>query len=211
MPGNQTAFFKAFKNAGNRVIGIIGARTGDLLILEDRMRAITDELYVCTDDGSLGHHGFVTDLVSRVLADNAVQQAVAIGPVPMMKFVCKITEEYKVKTLVSLNAIMVDGTGMCGACRCSVGGKTQFACVDGPDFDGHEVDFEELMSRQRVYMDEERIADDIVFADRFDLDWAPAFFVNGRYLRGAKPFEEFAKVINAELEKKGIPIPAEAG
>jgi ferredoxin--NADP+ reductase len=146
---------RAFKQAGNRVIGIIGARTRDLLILEDRMAAATDELHVCTDDGSFGHHGFVTDVVRKVLAAEKVNQAVAIGPVPMMKFVCAITREANVPTLVSLNPIMVDGTGMCGGCRVSVGGENKFACVDGPEFDGHKVDFDQLMQRLGAYRAEE--------------------------------------------------------
>jgi ferredoxin--NADP+ reductase len=110
---------------------------------------------VCTDDGTYGHHGFVTDVLKDVLEEADVQLVVGIGPVPMMKFVCKVTKEYKVKTLVSLNSIMVDGTGMCGCCRVSVGGKTQFACVDGPEFDGHEVDFDELTQRLQAYLAEE--------------------------------------------------------
>ena len=146
---------RAFKQAGNRVIGVIGARTRDLLILEDRMAAVTDELHVCTDDGSYGHHGFVTDVVKKVLAENEVKQAVAIGPVPMMKFVCAITREAGVPTLVSLNPIMVDGTGMCGGCRVSVGGENKFACVDGPEFDGHKVDFDQLIQRLSAYRAEE--------------------------------------------------------
>lgn len=146
---------RAFKQAGNHVIGIVGARTRDMLILEDRMRAVTDELHVCTDDGSYGHHGFVTDIVKKVLADQTVNQAVAIGPVPMMKFVCAITREANVPTLVSLNPIMVDGTGMCGGCRVSVGGENKFACVDGPEFDGHKVDFDQLIQRLGAYRAEE--------------------------------------------------------
>ncbi len=146
---------RAFKQAGNRVIGIIGARTRGLLILEDRMAAATDELHVCTDDGTYGHHGFVTDVVKTILARETVNQAVAIGPVPMMKFVCAITREAGVPTLVSLNPIMVDGTGMCGGCRVSVGGENRFACVDGPEFDGHKVDFDQLMQRLGAYRAEE--------------------------------------------------------
>ena len=149
---------RGLKEAGNNVIAIIGARTKDLLILEDKMAAASHELHVCTDDGSYGHHGFVTDVLKEVLEKEDVKLVVGIGPVPMMKFVCKVTEQFKVKTLVSLNAIMVDGTGMCGCCRVSVGGKTQFACVDGPEFDGHEVDFEELMQRLQAYTAEEAAA-----------------------------------------------------
>jgi ferredoxin--NADP+ reductase len=146
---------RALKQAGNRVIGIIGARTKDLLILEDRMRAVTDELHVCTDDGSYGHNGFVTEVVKKILAEHTVNQAVAIGPVPMMKFVCAITREAGVHTLVSLNPIMVDGTGMCGGCRVSVDGENKFACVDGPEFDGHKVDFDQLIQRLGAYRAEE--------------------------------------------------------
>ncbi len=151
---------RGLKEVGNNVIAIIGARTKDLLILEDKMTAASHELHVCTDDGSYGHHGFVTDVLKEVLEKEDVKLVVGIGPVPMMKFVCKVTEQFKVKTLVSLNAIMVDGTGMCGCCRVSVGGKTQFACVDGPEFDGHEVDFEELMQRLQAYTAEEAAAYD---------------------------------------------------
>ncbi len=149
---------RGLKEVGNNVIAIIGARTKDLLILEDKMAAASHELHVCTDDGSYGHHGFVTDVLKEVLEKEDVKLVVGIGPVPMMKFVCKVTEQFKVKTLVSLNAIMVDGTGMCGCCRVSVGGKTQFACVDGPEFDGHDVDFEELMQRLQAYTAEEAAA-----------------------------------------------------
>ena len=146
------------KEAGNKVISIIGARNKDLLIMEDKMKAASHELHVCTDDGSYGHHGFVTDVLKKVLETKDVKLVVGIGPVPMMKFVSKLTKEYGVKTLVSLNAIMVDGTGMCGCCRVSVGGKTQFACVDGPEFDGHAVDFDELAQRLDAYKDLEKLA-----------------------------------------------------
>ena len=149
---------RGLKEVGNNVIAIIGARTKDLLILEDKMAAASHELHVCTDDGSYGHHGFVTDVLKEILEKEDVKLVVGIGPVPMMKFVCKVTEQFKVKTLVSLNSIMVDGTGMCGCCRVSVGGKTQFACVDGPEFDGHEVDFEELTQRLQAYTAEEAAA-----------------------------------------------------
>lgn len=149
---------RGLKQKGNRVIAIIGARTKDLLILEDKMQAASNELHVCTDDGSYGHHGFVTDKLKEVLEKEDVKLVVGIGPVPMMNFVCKVTKEFGVRTLVSLNAIMVDGTGMCGCCRVSVGGKTQFACVDGPEFDGHEVDFKELTQRLDAYKTEEAAA-----------------------------------------------------
>lgn len=147
---------RALKEVGNHVISIIGARSKDILILEDQMRAVSHELHVCTDDGSYGHHGFVTDVMKDILDNKKVDLVVAIGPVPMMKFVSKITKDYNVKTMVSLNPIMVDGTGMCGGCRVSVGGKTKFACVDGPEFDGHQVDYDELMQRLQAYCEQEK-------------------------------------------------------
>jgi len=148
---------KGLKEIGNHVISIIGARTKDLLIMEDYMKNVSDELLITTDDGSYGRHGFVTDALKDLLdANKDIKLVVGIGPVPMMKFVCKTTQPYGVKTLVSLNAIMVDATGMCGACRVTVGGKTRFCCVDGPEFDGHEVDFDELTKRQAAYLKEER-------------------------------------------------------
>ena len=147
---------RGLKEVGNHVIAIIGARTKDLLILEDKMKAASNELHVCTDDGSYGHHGFVTDVLKNILDKKDVKMVVGIGPVPMMKFLSKLTKEYGVKTLVSLNAIMVDGTGMCGCCRVTVGGETKFACVDGPEFDGHKVDFDELAQRLDAYKDLEK-------------------------------------------------------
>ncbi len=147
---------RALKKAGNNVISIIGARNKELLILEDKMRSASHKLHVCTDDGSYGHHGFVTDVLKEILNKQSINLVVAIGPVPMMKFVSKMTKDYHVKTLVSLNPIMIDGTGMCGGCRVTVGGKTQFACVDGPEFDGHQVDFDELMLRLQAYVEDER-------------------------------------------------------
>ncbi len=147
---------RALKEVGNHVTCIIGARTKDLLILEDRMKDASHELNVCTDDGSYGHHGFVTDVLKETLEKGETQQVVAIGPVPMMKFVSLMTKEYDVPTLVSLNPIMVDGTGMCGGCRVSVGGHTKFACVDGPEFDAHKVDFDELMLRLQAYCEDEQ-------------------------------------------------------
>lgn len=146
---------RGLKEMGNNVHAIIGARNKDLLIMEEKMKAASNELHVCTDDGSYGHHGFVTDVLKDLLEKNDVKLVVGIGPVPMMKFVTLMTKEYNVKTLVSLNAIMVDGTGMCGCCRVSVGGETRFACVDGPEFDGHQVDFDELAQRLEAYKDEE--------------------------------------------------------
>lgn len=150
---------RALYEAGNHVIGIIGARTKDLLILEEEMRGICHELFVTTDDGTYGHHGFVTDVLKRVLDERRdVKLVMGIGPVPMMKFLCKTTEPYGVRTMVSLNAIMVDGTGMCGACRVTVGGETRFCCVHGPDFDGHQVDFDELMKRLMMYIPQEKVS-----------------------------------------------------
>ena len=147
---------RAFKQAGNQVTCVIGARNKDLLILEEQMGAASHHLLVCTDDGSYGHHGFVTDMVEKTLKEGTVNQAVAIGPVPMMKAVCNITKAHQVPTMVSLNPIMIDGTGMCGGCRVTVGQETKFACVDGPEFDGHQVNFDELMLRLRAYCEEEK-------------------------------------------------------
>jgi ferredoxin--NADP+ reductase len=147
---------RALKQIGNDVTCIIGSRTKDLLILEKEMGAASNDLRVCTDDGSYGHHGFVTDVMKEVLEEGDVKLVVAIGPVPMMKAVSNITREYNVSTMVSLNPIMVDGTGMCGGCRVTVGGKTKFACVDGPEFDGHQVDYDELMLRLQAYLEEEK-------------------------------------------------------
>ena len=148
---------RGFKEAGNKVASIIGARTKDLLILEEKMAAASHEANVCTDDGSYGHHGFVTDVLKRYLdGEEKVGLVVAAGPVPMMKFVAKMTEPYGVHTLVSLNSIMIDGTGMCGGCRVSVGGKNRFTCVDGPEFDGHQVDFDQFMQRLTAYNEQEK-------------------------------------------------------
>ncbi len=147
---------RGLKNIGNHVITILGARSKDLLILEDQMKSASHEIFPCTDDGSYGHHGFVTDVLKTILEKETIQLVVAIGPVPMMKFVSKITQTFGVKTIVSLNPIMVDGTGMCGGCRVSIGGKTKFACVDGPEFDGHLVDYDELSLRLQAYCEEEK-------------------------------------------------------
>ncbi len=147
---------RALKAAGNHVTTILGSRSYDLLIMEEKMAAASSELHICTDDGSKGHHGFVTDVLKDTLEKNDIDLVVAIGPIPMMKFCSLITKEKNVKTFVSLNPIMVDGTGMCGCCRVSVGGKTKFACVDGPEFDGHQVDFDELAKRLASYLEDER-------------------------------------------------------
>jgi ferredoxin--NADP+ reductase len=146
---------RALKEIGNHVTSILGARSKDLLILEDKMKAVSHELLITTDDGSYGRKGFVTDAVRDVLDKGDTQLVVAIGPVPMMKFVSELTREYGVKTIVSLNPIMVDGTGMCGGCRVTVGDQTKFACVDGPEFDGHKVDYDELMLRLQAYYENE--------------------------------------------------------
>ena len=147
---------QALKDAGNRVIGILGARNADFLILEDEMAEICDKLLIATDDGSKGHHGFAADLLKQVIGEEKVDAVWIIGPTIMMKVTSNVTREQGIKTFVSLNPIMVDGTGMCGSCRCVVDGKTKFACVDGPEFDAHQVDFDNLMQRQRYYMEHER-------------------------------------------------------
>lgn len=151
---------KALKQAGNKVISIIGARSKNLLILEEEMKNLSDELMISTDDGSYGHKGFVTDLLTQLLSSQKeeVKFIMAIGPVIMMKAVCGVTGPRGINTVVSLNPVMVDGTGMCGACRVTVGGKTKFACVDGPDFDGLQVDFDELIKRQAMYQKQEKLA-----------------------------------------------------
>ncbi len=148
---------QAFKEAGCEVDVIVGFRNKDIVILEDEFKAASDRLFLMTDDGSYGEHGFVTVKLQELLEQgNQYDEVLAIGPIPMMKFVCKTTEPFGVKTIVSLNPIMVDGTGMCGGCRVTVGGEVKFACVDGPDFDGHKVDFAELMNRNGVYRDQEQ-------------------------------------------------------
>jgi ferredoxin--NADP+ reductase len=154
---------RAMYEAGNRVIAIVGARSKDYIIMEDEMKKVSHELRLCTDDGSKGRHGFVTEELKEVLESEDVAEVVAIGPVPMMKFVSKLTKEYGVPTTVSLNPIMIDGTGMCGGCRVTIGGKTKFACVDGPEFDGHEVDFDGLMRRLLAYRVEEEHSDKCFF------------------------------------------------
>jgi len=152
------------KTAGNNVISIIGARTKDLLIMEDMMKAASSKLEVCTDDGSYGHSGFVTNILKQYLeGPEKVSLVVCAGPAPMMRFVAKMTEEYKVPTLCSLNAIMIDATGMCGCCRVSIGGETKFTCVDGPEFDAHKVDWDEFMQRLTAYKPQERVS-----AERYD-------------------------------------------
>lgn len=150
---------RAFKAAGNYVISIIGSRTKDLLMFEEEIRRFSDELYVTTDDGSYGQKGFVSDVLKRLIEEGRkLDLVVAVGPVPMMKVVAEVTRPHGIKTIVSLNPIMVDGTGMCGCCRVEVGGKTKFACVDGPEFDAHQVDFDLLAARNRRYLEEEKRA-----------------------------------------------------
>ncbi|MFH1440800.1 MAG: sulfide/dihydroorotate dehydrogenase-like FAD/NAD-binding protein [Candidatus Omnitrophota bacterium] len=152
----------AFKEAGNRVISIIGTRSKDLLILENQMGKISDELFISTDDGSYGHKGFVIDVLKDLLktieksSNTRYPELVyAVGPVPMMQAAADLTRNYNIKTIVSLNPIMVDATGMCASCRCTVDGKTVYGCVDGPDFDAHKVDFDELQKRLKLFVDEE--------------------------------------------------------
>ena len=149
---------EGFKKAGNRVISILAARNKDLIILEDEIRKWSDEVIIMTDDGSYGKKGLVTAGAEEVILREKVDECVAIGPAVMMKFMSLLTKKYEIPTQASLNAIMVDGTGMCGACRVSVGGQTKFTCVDGPEFDAHQVDFDELILRLNGYRDEEKEA-----------------------------------------------------
>jgi ferredoxin--NADP+ reductase len=144
------------REAGNKIISIIGARNKDLLFWEDRMKTVSDELIVTTDDGSYGRKGLVTEPLKEKLEQGKIDRVIAIGPAIMMKFCAQTTKPFNVPTIVSLNSIMVDGTGMCGCCRVSVGGTTKFACVDGPDFDGHQVDWNTVFDRQKVYLKEEK-------------------------------------------------------
>ncbi len=148
---------RAYKDLGSTTLSIIGFRTKNLVFWEEKFRAYSEELHIATDDGSSGHKGFVSQVLQILLEEHGdTEEVVAIGPLPMMKACCDVTRPCGVRTMVSLNSIMVDGTGMCGSCRVTVGGKLRFACVDGPDFDGHQVDFEELMLRQRRFQREER-------------------------------------------------------
>ena len=142
---------EAMKNAGNRVISVIAARTKELVILEEMVREYSDEVIIMTDDGSYGEKGLITDGVEKVIQQENVNLCITIGPAIMMKFVSKMTKKYEVPTVASLNTIMVDGTGMCGACRVTVGGETKFVCIDGPEFDAHEVDFDEMLMRLNAY------------------------------------------------------------
>ena len=150
---------KALRKAGNKVITILGARTKDLLILEEDLKKISDELLIVTDDGSYGTKGLVTNELERLVKESVkIDLVIAIGPAVMMRAVSNLTKNYGIGTLVSLNSIMVDGTGMCGACRVTVGGKTKFACVDGPEFNAHDVDFDELIKRLAMYKEDEKLA-----------------------------------------------------
>lgn len=146
---------RAFKEAGNRVVSVIAGRSKELVILEDEIRAASDEVVIMTDDGSYGRKGLITEGMKDIITRERVDLAVTIGPAIMMKFCEKLTREYNIPTIASLNAIMVDGTGMCGACRVTVGGQTRFTCVDGPEFDAHQIDFDEMMSRLGGFKTEE--------------------------------------------------------
>jgi len=149
---------EAFKKAGNRVITVLAARTKDLIILEDQMREFSDEVVIMTDDGSYGKKGLVTEGMEMVINREKVDLSVVIGPAIMMKFAALTTKKYDIPTMASLNTIMVDGTGMCGACRVTVGGKTRFVCIDGPEFDAHQVDFDEMLLRLNGYKEQEKKA-----------------------------------------------------
>ena len=147
---------KALKEAGNKVYMISGARTKDLLFWEDKMKTASTELYLTTDDGSYGIKGFGTTVLQEIIDREKVDYVIAVGPMPMMRVVAELTRDKGIYTEASMNPIMVDGTGMCGACRVTVGGQTKFACVDGPDFDAHKIDFDEVINRTRIYKDQER-------------------------------------------------------
>ncbi len=157
---------EALRKAGNRVITVLAARTKELIILEDEMRRVSDEVVIMTDDGSYGHKGLVTNGIEEVINREKVDFCVTIGPAIMMKFVSLLTKKYSVPTVASLNTIMVDGTGMCGACRVTVGGQTKFVCVDGPEFDAHQVDFDEMMMRLGAYRAEEQAAKERYLAEQ---------------------------------------------
>lgn len=156
---------KEMYNNGTKVDVIIGARSADLIILEEEIRPYCDNVFIATDDGSKGHKGFVTDLLKKLLDEGKkYDRAIAVGPLIMMKVVSNLTKQYGLPTVVSMNPIMIDGTGMCGGCRLTVGGETKFACVDGPEFDGHLVDFDEVMKRTGMYREQEKIALDLLQA-----------------------------------------------
>ena len=147
---------KAFKEAGNKVYMIMGARNKELIFWEDKMKDACNELFITTDDGSLGEKGFVTQVLQRLIEQEKIDYAIAVGPMPMMRAVADLTRDKNIYTEASMNPIMVDGTGMCGACRLTVGGETKFACVDGPDFNAHLIDFDEIINRCKIYKDEEK-------------------------------------------------------
>ncbi|MEK7375976.1 MAG: sulfide/dihydroorotate dehydrogenase-like FAD/NAD-binding protein [Candidatus Margulisiibacteriota bacterium] len=149
---------KAFKEAGNYVISILGARNKELILLENEIRATSDEILIATDDGSYGKKGFVSDILKEIIEKRKVDLVSVAGPAIMMKVIANVTRPYNIKTMASLNPIMLDATGMCGVCRVTVGGQNKFACVDGPEFDAHLVDFDELMMRQKIYLEEEKTA-----------------------------------------------------
>lgn len=151
---------KAFKEAGNKVYMIMGARNKDLIFWQEKMKNACDELFITTDDGSLGEKGFVTGVLERIINREKVDYAIAVGPMPMMRAVAQLTRDKNIYTEASMNPIMVDGTGMCGACRITVGGKVKFACVDGPDFNAHEIDFDEVINRTKIYKDLEKKRDE---------------------------------------------------
>jgi ferredoxin--NADP+ reductase len=158
---------QAHRAAGNKVISILGARTKELLIMEEEMRKASDEVLLCTDDGTYGEKALVTQVLEKLVAARGKpDEVIAIGPPIMMKFVAKTTLPLGIPTQVSLNSVMIDGTGMCGGCRVTVGGKTKFVCVDGPEFDGHQVDFDEMMRRQRFYADQEKVSYERYLAGR---------------------------------------------
>jgi NAD(P)H-flavin reductase len=149
---------EAFKKAGNKIITVLAARTKELVILEEQIREFSDEVIIMTDDGSYGKKGLVTHGMEEIIKREKIDLAVTVGPAIMMKFVALLTKKYKIRTLASLNTIMVDGTGMCGACRVTVGGITRFVCVDGPEFDAHQVDFDEMLTRLGAYKNQEEKA-----------------------------------------------------
>ncbi len=151
---------KAFKEAGNKVYMIMGARNKDLIFWQDKMKDACSELFITTDDGTLGEKGFVTQVLERIMGQEKVDYAIAVGPMPMMRAVAELTRGKGIYTEASMNPIMVDGTGMCGACRVTVGNEVKFACVDGPDFDAHKIDFDEVINRTRIYKDQEKTRDE---------------------------------------------------
>lgn len=151
---------KAFKDVGNKVYMIMGARNKDLIFWADKMKDACTELFITTDDGSMGEKGFVTQVMERLMAQEKIDYAIAVGPMPMMRTVANLTRDKGIFTEASMNPIMVDGTGMCGACRVTVGGEVKFACVDGPDFDAHKIDFDEVINRTRIYKDQEKRRDE---------------------------------------------------